>query len=306
MLAEEKFAIARPPSPQAEPARAPQIRSVPRAGCENPVRHRDDGGMEVAASTNCMTSVFHTSLRQLGSLFTFASFPRSWSTPLALIRNRKFQAYFVIAFTLWLVGAVEIIQKAGGQKLDPRFWMLLAILITIYSGGRIFRLVPRISNVRAVNALPPGFHDMINRIQALGLSVFQGTGGSSSPGEFVAVGPGGVYAFEVKSRKVFGSRRIEFRDQRELLLGGRISDRRPLRQAEAMAQNLREKLKGIVVRRSAVKPLVVFLNDWTVIASPAETPVPVVSEAELEGFLNRQEPIFSESQVAEISARLAA
>src|SRR5437868_13963709 len=81
-------------------------------------------------------------------LANFASIPDSWSKQLDLIRNDSLQPYFFVAFTLWLVGVVEIIQKTTGQRLDPRFWMLVAVLITAYSGVRIFRLTPPIVNRR--------------------------------------------------------------------------------------------------------------------------------------------------------------
>src|ERR1700731_4282152 len=71
---------------------------------------------------------------------TVESFIRGLAGWLEVISSARWQPYFLIPFTLWLVGAVEAIQRLGGQKLDPRFWMSLSIVMTIYTGIRIFRL----------------------------------------------------------------------------------------------------------------------------------------------------------------------
>jgi hypothetical protein len=50
-----------------------------------------------------------------------------------------------------------------------------------------------------------------------------------------------------------------------------------------------------------VKPLVVFLNDWQINRPATERDVAVVNEGELEQYLNRQEPILSPAEVADVS-----
>src|SRR3954464_13088568 len=117
-----------------------------------------------------MDSRTHTAMQQLKSFFDLNLLPEPWRKYLQVIRDERFQPYFVIAFTLWLVGAVEIVQKAGGQRLEPRFWMSVAILITLYSGLRIFRLNPlRLGfNRSKTSSLAT---EMLSRIQAHGLSV---------------------------------------------------------------------------------------------------------------------------------------
>lgn len=223
--------------------------------------------------------------------------PTVFQRSLDVVRNHRFQPYFVITFTLWLVGAVEIIQKTGGQRLDPRFWMLVAILITAYSGVRIFRLVPPRLNVFRKSSA--ALNEMLNRICANGFAVYPR---SNQPHDgFVVVGPSGVYAMEVKSRKVFGSCTIEYGEQNDLILGGRISDRRPIQQAHAIAGELREMLSRIVENASVIKPLVVFLNDWRINRSGSNQQIPVVSATEVEHFFTSQEQLLTESEIEKIS-----
>src|SRR5437763_1765024 len=89
-----------------------------------------------------MTRPANPTIHSIRSALDFTMLPQTWRTHLELLRTEPFQPYIVVAFTLWLVGAIEVIQKTGGQRLDPRFWMSLAVLITLYSGIRIFRLAP--------------------------------------------------------------------------------------------------------------------------------------------------------------------
>ena len=220
-----------------------------------------------------------------------------------VLRSRRFQPYFIAAFTLWLVGAVEIVQKTTGQRLDPRFWMLVAIVITTYSGVRIFRLSPSVPNVnrpsrsRAVDKL-------MSRLVSNGLAVYYEPSAAKGSEAYVLVGPSGVYATEIKSRDVFGSGTIEFRDNNELVLGGRISDRRPVQHAWAAAYKLRDRFTGVSQVQAVIKPLVVFLNDWQINQPDTGRDVSVLTANQLESYLNAQPAIFTKSQVAEISSYL--
>ncbi|HEY4284471.1 MAG TPA: nuclease-related domain-containing protein [Chthoniobacterales bacterium] len=250
-----------------------------------------------------MDSPTHSAMQQLRSFFNLNLLPEPWRKHLQLLRNERFQSYFVIAFTFWLVGAVEIIQKAGGQRLDPRFWMSVAILITLYSGLRIFRL----------NSVGLGFNrsktsplvnEMMHRIQGYGLSVYYEPKQEKNGFGLVVVGQAGIYAMEVKDRPVFGSRTIEYAETNKLVIGGRISDARPLTQARTAAQQIQEKLRGIPQAQSAVRPLVVFLNEWQITQPNDEPEVAVINAAELESYLNEQQPVLTKSEIAQISARL--
>lgn len=213
------------------------------------------------------------------------------------MRNERFQPYLVVAFTLWLVGAVEIIQLTSGQGLNPRFWMVVAILITIYSGVRIFRLTPRPVNIAARKARTRA-NEVVNRIHSSGFSVYQDPRHRDG---YVIVGPAGIYALEVKERNVFGSRTIEFVGDDKLVLGGRIADSRPVKQAQAAALKIRDGLTGVLHKGFTVKPLVVFLNDWRINRAQNEADVPVLNESELPQYLDGQESVLSRSEVAEIS-----
>jgi hypothetical protein len=121
---------------------------------------------------------------------------------------------------------------------------------------------------------------------------------------YVLVGPAGIYALEVKDRNVFGSRTIDCRRDDELVLGGRIADSRPVKQAEAAAAKIRDGLNDMLDKRVAVNPLVVFLNDWQINRGQHEANVPVLNENELPEYLNGKQQVLSKADISEIATYL--
>ncbi|HJT82252.1 MAG TPA: nuclease-related domain-containing protein [Chthoniobacterales bacterium] len=200
------------------------------------------------------------------------------------------------------MGAVEIIQLTSGQSLNPRFWMAVAILITIYSGVRVFRLRPRPAKI-APRKKRARATEIVNQIHSKGFAVYQDPSEPNGDG-YIVVGPSGVYALELKERNVFGSRTIEFGGNDKLILGGRIADSRPVKQAQAAAMKIGDGLKGVLHKGFAVRPLVVFANDWRIHRAPGEAEVAVLNEDELPQYLNGQASVLSQSDVAEISTCL--
>jgi hypothetical protein len=252
-----------------------------------------------------MASTIHTVLRQRWSAFNSNFLSPIRARVLGVVRNQRLQPYLVIAFTLWLVGVVEIVQKIAGQHLDPRFWMLVAVAVTVYSGIRIFRLTPK--SIKTFRKWSPAVDEMVARMQNNGLTVYPVPVAEKGNDGVVVVARSGVYALELKSQKVFGSRRIEYGRENELILGGRISDRRPVQQAQGMAETVRETLaETALTAESTVTPLVVFLDDWTINDSGITHEVPVVTAGELQPFLDAQANVLNDAEVAEISACLAA
>jgi len=225
--------------------------------------------------------------------------PISLRKHLELITRGRLQPYFVVAFTLWLVGAVEIIQKTTGQRLDPRFWMLIAVLITAYSGVRIFRLSPQ-TNVRR-RRRSAAADAVVSRIADSGLTVFEIEGEMKGSDGYVVVGPSGVYTMEVRERNVFGSRTIEFGEDNELVIGGRIADGRPLTYACAAADKIREQLQGTLPTQPSVKPMVVFVNDWEIKGGQKRDDVTVLNEHEVQQYFSKQDAVLNSADLANIS-----
>jgi hypothetical protein len=219
-----------------------------------------------------------------------------------VIGHGQLLPFLAIPFTLCLVGIVEAIQKTGGQNPDPRFWMILSILITLYTGIRIFRLSPRRTMARSkTNTL---LEQMVDRVRSSGFDLYYEVDEGEGGVDYVVVGPAGVYAIEVKARNVFGSRRIDYRRENKLVFGGKISDNQPLKQARSAAQKIRDRLAGHLPAQDVVKPLVVFLGDWQIDQPDTKVDVAVVSAGELGEYFRQQQPILSRDELAAISTHL--
>src|SRR3954469_1186317 len=153
-----------------------------------------------------MTSFAKTAFRSVREIFQIAASADLRRKVVELICSEKLQPCFGAAFMLWLVGLVELIQKIGGQRLDPRFWMGIAVLITAYGGVRVFRLTPTSARRAAANR-PTPVEQLVARMQSNGVAIYPAPASSDGAG-YVIVGPTGVYAMAVKARNVFGSRTI--------------------------------------------------------------------------------------------------
>ena len=105
----------------------------------------------------------------------------------------------------------------------------------------------------------------------------------------------------VRGRNVFGSRTIEFGDDNELVIGGRIADGRPLTYACAAADKVREQLHGALSTQPTVKPMVVFLNDWEIKGGQNRHDVTVLNESEVQEYFTKQDAILNSADLAKIS-----
>ena len=241
--------------------------------------------------------------RQFRTLLNLTFLSPALRKRLELVTRGRFQPYFVIAFTLWLVGAVEIIQKTTGQRLDPRFWMSIAVLITAYSGIRIFRLSPKSPNSRRTKRSAAA-EAVVSRIADSGLVIYPDGAETKGSDGYIVVAPSGVYTMEVRAGRVFGSRTIELRDNNELVLGGRIADARPVKQACSAAEKIRQRLHDALPAPDLVKPLVVVANDWEIKDGQSRRNVVVVNENEVQQYLSKQDVVLDSSDLAKISACL--
>jgi nuclease-like protein len=243
------------------------------------------------------------SIRQTRSDNFFKWFPQSWRGHAEMVCSERFVPYLLIALPFWLVCIVESVQKIGGQNLDPRFWMFLSILVTLYGGFSLFRLQSPRQNF-SFEQSGPEIDEVVDQIRSKGGVVYHGSGERGLNADYLVVGPAGIHVIETKARNVFGSRAIDYRNENELLLGGKISDNQPLKQARAAAQTVREQLPEPFLAQCPVKPLVVFLGNWQINQPEREVDVAVMNASDLSGYLNQQQAVLTSAEVAQICLHL--
>jgi hypothetical protein len=213
----------------------------------------------------------------------------------------RFVPYFLIVFAFSIVCFVEWTQKIAGIRPDPRFWMVMSILVTIYGGCRAFRLFPQL-RMRRTEHGKRRVAEILDRIRSKGFVVFNNSPDNDFHFDHVVVGPCGIYALETKARS--GSGTIEYRSDGELLLGGRINDGRAVSQTRAAAHSLHLYLRELLHKGYWVNPMLVFEGSWRVQRARSDFSIDVMTADELEEYFDRQPAELDSEEIAHICSQL--
>jgi hypothetical protein len=216
----------------------------------------------------------------------------------------RFVPYFLIVFTFWIVCLVEWTQALTGERSDPRFWLLLSLLVTVYGGLQTFRLYPQLRRHRRGGRGQATVAEVLDRMQPKGFAAFNDLSENDFDVDHIVVGPSGIYVMETKTRAVFGSGTIDYRNENELILGGRITDNHPLKQTRAAAEVVRNRLQEHFHQQYPVKPVVVFMGDWHVNRQANDVDVAVITASQLEAYFDRQQPELTSAEIAQVCAHL--
>ena len=208
--------------------------------------------------------------------------------------------YFLVIFTFWMVCIVEFTQKIGGQTLDPRFWMFLAMLVTIYGGFKVFRLRSQLQSFATRHRKDREVGHILDRVRAKGFITYDRLPETEFQVDHIVVGPSGIYVIETKERTVFGSRTIDYVNDNQLILGGKITDSQPLKKTRGAADAIRRQLQEHLHQQFAVKPLVVFSGEWRVNRYANDVDVAVVTANQLESYLDREQPELTSKEITQI------
>jgi hypothetical protein len=215
-----------------------------------------------------------------------------------------FVPYLMIVFAFWIVRLVEWMQKIAGEHPTPGFWMFLSLLVTVYGGVRAFRLYPQLRNARHSERGKRRVAETLDRIRSKGFVVFHDLPEDGSKIDHLVVGPTGIYSIETKAWNVIGSRTIDYQNENEVVLGGRITDGRLLRQARGSARAVHLRLKEHLHENYWVKPLLVFLGDWRVSRQAGDFAVTVMTADQLEDYFDRGQPELTRKEIAHICSHL--
>lgn len=219
-----------------------------------------------------------------------------------LFDDRFFPYLLLITFAFWIVCLVEWTQKIAGAHPDPRFWMLMSILLTIYGGSRVYRLYPKLGRLHFGGRRQQNIAEILDRIRAKGFVALHAVSHNGFNVDHIVVGPSGLYAIETKTRT--GSGTIEYRGDQELLLNGRINDSPAVRQARTSAQAAHLHLKERLHECYWVNPLLVFTGEWRVQQSSRDFAIDVIMEDQLEDYFDRQQSELTSAEIAHICSQL--
>ncbi len=207
----------------------------------------------------------------------------------------------LIMVAFWVVCAVEWTQRFLGVIPDPRFWSLMALVFTAYSGLQVFRLNRRGHFSRAADPRSKAFC-ALRRLCAAGWGSCHYSDTPSSAIDNVLVGDTGIFAVQVKHRS--GSGVIEQSGEGELLFGGRVRDGRLLINARRAALPLQAHLDAHFENAPQVRTVVVVVGNWSIQQGETDTPVDVITVDEVVEYFQKRASALTKDQVGEISGFL--
>lgn len=189
------------------------------------------------------------------------------------------------------------------QPSVPYLATLLA-LVTALAGGIVLNAaLNRSDQLELGSRGEKVVADALEPLRALGYAVFHDIPGNGFNLDHVLVGPGGVFVIETKARSKRGNETITYRRD-EILVNGMQPDRDPLVQVKAS----RNWLAGVIKESCALEPPmrgVVLFPGWFIEGSSSGREVWVLNEKILPRFIEQEDAVLSEGDVARIASMLA-
>jgi len=205
-----------------------------------------------------------------------------------------------------LLAAAEWLRWVFNDQFRPWLLTLVAFGTAALGAWRVYRAYQQLATGKLglkgekyvgqylqANLLPRGYH-VIHDICIDDFNV-----------DHVVIGPGGVFAVEVKTRSKpqRGDVRVTFVGER-LLVNGQAPDRDPIVQARAGAKRIEEILGRYSGRDVRVRPVVIFPN-WFVEPRPSGLATWVLNEKAFIGFIDREPQSLSREDSRMLAESLA-
>jgi hypothetical protein len=204
-----------------------------------------------------------------------------------LLEDRLMPYVFVPSF-LWLIFVVEAFRSWTKQPPQPQFWFFLSVAATVFGWVGYRCLLPAFRGLNRGERGELRVAEILDELRSSGYRAFHDLVGDGYNIDHVVVGPSGVFAIETKFRSGYGE--IEFRNGEGLFVGGRKEESNPLLQARRNARDVSRIIKENCQIDRWVKPLVVFVGDWTIKNKWRDTDARVLSTDQMVDYLVRQQP----------------
>lgn len=196
-----------------------------------------------------------------------------------------------LMFALFFVvlAALEWWRFYWDMKPSPAIFTGAAFLTVCYAAFRIWRVIPRLRNLRQGLEGERVVGQFLELLREQGFRVFHDIVGDGFNVDHVLIGPAGVFTIETKtwSKPRSGKAEILF-DGEQLQAGVLAPDRDPVVQAKAQAAWLKSFLAESTGRRFEVRPTIVFPG-WFVNNKPGSMKeVWVLEPKALPAFLEKE------------------
>lgn len=212
----------------------------------------------------------------------------------------------LVAMMACLFAGLEWWRYLYPRPPTPKTYTVLAMLAVTYCAWRIWRIRPRMRQLKLARDGERIVGQYLERLREQGYQVFHDVIDKAFNIDHVIIGPAGIFTVETKthSKPGRGDARVVF-DGEKILVNGFELDRDPIIQAKAQTGWLKSLLAESAGRAFEVRPVVVFPG-WFVEQRPGSTRKMWVLEPKaLPGFLANEPRVLSDEDVKLASFHLS-
>jgi Nuclease-related domain len=142
-------------------------------------------------------------------------------------------AIIFLPFLFWLVFLITELQQSNPTLRRPGFWLIFAIIMTVFSAVWLWRLFPIARRFNRGERGERHVADVLEELRSNGYRPVHDIVRDGFNVDHVLVGPGGIFAIETKYRS--GKGEITVRDE-GVFVGGRLEKKDCLKQARGSAK----------------------------------------------------------------------
>jgi hypothetical protein len=214
----------------------------------------------------------------------------------------KLPAIIFLPFFFWFVFLITELQQSNPTLRRPGFWLIFAIIMTVFSAVWLWRLFPIARRFNRGERGERHVAELLEELRTDGYKPIHDIVRDGFNVDHVLVGPSGVFAIETKFRSGHGE--ITFRNGEGVFVGDRLEEKDCLKQACGNTVAIRNLIQENCGRREYVTPVVVFVGDWKIRNKWRDTNLRVFTPERLLDYIRDQQLQLTRKDIELIASHL--